>query len=89
MEAAAEANDELMEKYLEEGDLTDAEILEGLRIRTIASEIYPIFCGSAYKNKGVQPMLDGVVNFLPSPLDIPPTEGFRPGHEEGWQHRGA
>ena len=82
MEAAAEANDELMEKYLEEGDLTDAEILEGLRIRTIASEIYPIFCGSAYKNKGVQPMLDGVVNFLPSPLDIPPTEGFRPGHEE-------
>ena len=82
MEAAAEANDELMEKYLEEGDLTDAEILEGLRIRTIASEIYPVYCGSAYKNKGVQPMLDGVVNFLPSPLDIAATEGFRPGHEE-------
>ncbi|MFT0846476.1 elongation factor G [Actinomycetaceae bacterium L2_0104] len=82
MEAAAEANDELMEKYLEEGELTDAEIIEGLRIRTIASEIYPVYCGSAYKNKGIQCMLDGVVNFLPSPLDIPPTEGFRPGHEE-------
>ncbi len=82
MEAAAEANDELMEKYLEEGELTDEEIVAGLRIRTIASEIYPVFCGSAYKNKGVQCMLDGVVNFLPSPLDIPPTEGFRPGHEE-------
>ena len=82
MEAAAEANDDLMEKYLEEGELTAEEILEGLRIRTIASEIYPVYCGSAYKNKGVQPMLDGVVNFLPSPLDIAATEGFRPGHEE-------
>ncbi len=82
MEAAAEANDDLMEKYLEEGELTDEEILEGLRIRTIASEIYPVYCGSAYKNKGVQPMLDGVVNFLPTPLDIAATEGFRPGHEE-------
>ncbi len=82
MEAAAEANDELMEKYLEEGELTDEEIVAGLRARTIASEVYPVFCGSAYKNKGVQCMLDGVVNFLPSPLDIPPTEGFRPGHEE-------
>ena len=82
VEAAAEANEELMEKYLEGTELTSEEIIAGLRQRTIASEIYPVFAGSAYKNKGIQPMLDGVVNFLPSPLDIPPTQGFRPGHEE-------
>ncbi|WP_182050249.1 elongation factor G [Changpingibacter yushuensis] len=82
VEAAAEANEELMEKYLEGTELTSEEIIAGLRQRTIASEIYPVFAGSAYKNKGIQPMLDGVVNFLPSPLDIPATQGFRPGHEE-------
>ncbi len=82
MEAAAEANEELMEKYLEEGELSIEDINAGLRIRTIASEVYPVFCGSAYKNKGVQPMLDGVVNYLPSPLEIPATLGFRPGHED-------
>ncbi|MCF2705893.1 elongation factor G [Arcanobacterium haemolyticum] len=82
MEAAAEANEELMEKYLEEGELTIDEINAGLRQRTIASEVYPVFCGSAYKNKGVQPMLDGVLAYLPSPLDIPATRGFKPGHEE-------
>ncbi|WP_188043015.1 elongation factor G [Changpingibacter yushuensis] len=82
VEAAAEANEELMEKYLEGTELTSEEIIAGLRQRTIASEIYPVFAGSAYKNKGIQPMLDGVMNFLPSPLDIPATQGFRPGHEE-------
>ena len=89
MEEAAEANDDLMEKYLEDGELTTEEMIEGIRIRTIASEIYPVYAGSAYKNKGVQPMLDGVVNFLPAPLDLPPVEGFRPGHEEDIEHRTA
>ncbi|MCI1963961.1 MAG: elongation factor G [Ancrocorticia sp.] len=82
MEAAAEATDELTEKYLEEGELTVDEIKAGLRKRTIDSEIYPVFAGSAYKNKGVQPLLDGVVDYLPAPVDIPPTRGFKPGHEE-------
>ena len=82
MELAAEANDELMEKYLEDGELSTEEIIKGVRIRTIASEIYPVFAGSAYKNKGVQPLLDGVVNFLPAPIDIEAVKGFKPGHEE-------
>ena len=89
VEAAAEANEELMEKYLEGGELTLDEIKRGLRIRTIAGEIYPVFCGSAYKNKGVQPMLDGVVDYLPSPLDIPDVPGFRPGHEDEVDSRKA
>ena len=89
VEAAAEANEELMEKYLEGGELTLDEIKKGLRIRTIAGEIYPVFCGSAYKNKGVQPMLDGVVDYLPSPLDIPDVPGFRPGHEDEVDSRKA
>ena len=89
VEAAAEANEELMEKYLEGGELTLDEIKKGLRIRTIAGEIYPVFCGSAYKNKGVQPMLDGVVDYLPSPLDIPDVPGFRPGHEDEADSRKA
>ena len=73
IEAAAEANEELMNKYLEEGDLSEAEIIEGLRLRTIASEIVPMMCGSAFKNKGVQAMLDKVVELMPAPTDIPPT----------------
>ena len=89
VEAAAEANEELMEKYLEGGELTLDEIKKGLRIRTIAGEIYPVFCGSAYKNKGVQPMLDGVVDYLPSPLDIPDVPGFRPGHQDEVDSRKA
>ena len=89
VEAAAEANEELMEKYLEGGELTLDEIKKGQRIRTIAGEIYPVFCGSAYKNKGVQPMLDGVVDYLPSPLDIPDVPGFRPGHEDEVDSRKA
>jgi elongation factor G len=75
VEAAAEANEELMNKYLGEGQLTEAEIKQGLRLRTIAGEIQPMLCGSAFKNKGVQRMLDAVIEFLPSPIDIPPVAG--------------
>ena len=74
VEAAAEANEELMNKYLEEGDLSEADILKGLRMRTIAFEIVPMVCGSAFKNKGVQAMLDKVVELMPAPTDIPPTK---------------
>jgi elongation factor G len=74
VEAAAEATEELMNKYLEEGDLTEAEIMAGLRQRTIAFEIVPMVCGSAFKNKGVQAMLDKVVELMPAPTDIPPTK---------------
>jgi elongation factor G len=75
VEAAAEANEELMNKYLETGVLTEAEIKRALRMRTIAQEITPMLCGSAFKNKGVQAMLDAVVDYLPSPVDIPPVTG--------------
>jgi elongation factor G len=75
VEAAAEADEELMTKYLESGDLSPEEVMRGLRKRTIASEIVPMLCGSAFKNKGVQAMLDAVVHYLPSPIDIPPVNG--------------
>ncbi len=75
VEAAAEASEELMNKYLESGELTAEEIRQGLRARTISGEIVPMLCGSAFKNKGVQAMLDAVVEYLPSPIDIPPVEG--------------
>jgi len=75
VEAAAESSEELMNKYLEEGDLSEAEIKAGIRARTLAVEIQPMFCGTAFKNKGVQRMLDGVIDFLPSPVDIPPVAG--------------
>jgi elongation factor G len=76
VEAAAEASEELMNKYLEEGELTEAEITLGLRTRTIASEIQPMLCGTAFKNKGVQRMLDAVIELMPSPVDIPPVKGM-------------
>jgi len=75
LESAADANDELMDKYLEEGELTLTEIKQGIRIRTIANEISPVYCGSAFKNKGVQNVLDGIVDFLPSPLDVKAVKG--------------
>jgi elongation factor G len=75
VEAAAESSEELMEKYLEEGDLTLEEIQKGIRTLTIATEIVPMMCGTAFKNKGVQAMLDGVVDYLPSPVDIPDVKG--------------
>ena len=76
VEAAAEASEELMNKYLEEGDLSEEEITAGLRQRTLATEIQPMLCGTAFKNKGVQRMLDAVVELLPSPVDVPPVPGF-------------
>jgi elongation factor G len=78
VESAAEASEEMMNKYLEEGDLSEAEIKNCLRIRTIASEIVPMLCGSAFKNKGVQAMLDAVIDYLPAPTDIPPVKGELP-----------
>jgi elongation factor G len=76
VEAAAEASEELMNKYLEEGDLSEDEITQGLRLRTINSEIQPMLCGTAFKNKGVQRMLDAVLELMPSPLDVKAIKGF-------------
>ena len=76
VENAAEANEELMNQYLETGELSQEQIIKGIRTRTIACEIQPMFCGSSFKYKGVQRMLDGVIDFLPSPIDIPPVSGF-------------
>ncbi len=76
VEAAAEANDELTEKYLEEGALSDIEIMTGIRERTLRNEIVPAFCGSAFKNKGVQPLLDGVIHYLPAPDEVKSIRGF-------------
>ena len=76
VESAAEASEELMNKYLENGELSKEDIVAGIRQRCIAGEIQPMFCGSSFKNKGVQRMLDGVIQFLPSPVDIPPVPGF-------------
>jgi len=75
VEAAAEANDELMDKYLENGELSEEEIKEGIRSRTLANEITPMFCGSAFKNKGVQALLDAVIEYMPSPVDVPSIKG--------------
>ncbi len=82
IEAAAEANDELMEKYLEDGDLSEEEIIAGIRKRTLANEIVPVFGGSAFKNKGVQAMLDAVIQYLPSPAEVKAIEGTLDDKEE-------
>jgi elongation factor G len=83
VESAAEANEELMNKYLEEGELSVEEIKSGLRQRTIAGEIVPMLCGSAFKNKGVQAMLDAVIDYMPAPSDIPPVKGELENGKEG------
>src|SRR3569833_4768920 len=83
VEAAAESSEELMNKYFEEGDLSEADILAGLRARTIASEIVPMMCGTAFKNKGVQAMLDKVVELMTAPTDIPPVKGELDNGEQG------
>ncbi len=75
VEVAAEADEELMESYFENGDLSEQEIKRGIRIRTLKNEIIPVFCGSAFKNKGVQTLLDGVIDFMPSPSDVPAING--------------
>lgn len=82
VENVAEASEDLMEKYLEEGELTIEEIKAGVRALTVANEAYPVFCGSAFKNRGVQPMLDAVLDYLPSPLDVPAMIGHLPSDEE-------
>jgi elongation factor G len=76
VEAAAESSEELMNKYLEEGDLSEEDIMVGIRTRTLSVDIIPMFCGTAFKNKGVQAMLDAVINYLPSPSDRPPVKGI-------------
>jgi len=83
VESAAEASETLMDKYLGSGELSEAEIKLGLRTRTIASEIVPMMCGSAFKNKGVQAMLDGVIDYMPAPTDIPPVKGELENGKEG------
>lgn len=76
LEAAAESSEEFMDKYLETSSLTDDEIVKGIRARTLTNDIVPVFCGSAFKNKGVQALLDAVIMYLPSPADIPPISGI-------------
>jgi elongation factor G len=83
LEAAAEASEGLMNKYLESGNLTEEEIKQGLRSRTLSAEIVPMLCGSAFKNKGVQAMLDAVIELLPSPTDVPPVKGILDNEQEG------
>ena len=83
VEAAAEASEELMNKYLENGELSEEDIKAGLRSRTLNAEIVPMLCGSAFKNKGVQAMLDAVIEYLPAPTDIPPVEGILENEQPG------
>ncbi|HPI60755.1 MULTISPECIES: elongation factor G [Zoogloeaceae] len=86
VEAAAEASEELMDKYLENGALSEEEVIAGLRARTLACEIQPMLCGTAFKNKGVQRMLDAVIQYLPSPVDIPPVAGIDDDEKEVVRH---
>ena len=87
LEAAVEFDDELMEKYLEGAELTDDEVRRAIRKATIANGIVPVLCGSAFKNKGVQQLLDAVVDYLPSPLEVPPIKGHLPHHDETFETR--
>ncbi|WEA07189.1 elongation factor G [Pantoea dispersa] len=84
--AAAEASEALMDRYLEQGDLSEDEVIAGLRQRTLAGEIQPMLCGSAFKNKGVQRMLDAVIELMPSPLDVPPVAGINERGEHDERH---
>jgi elongation factor G len=88
VEAAAEANETLMDKYLNEGELSEAEIIAGLRERTLKVEVIPVYCGTAFKNKGVQAMLDGVIQLLPSPTDRPPVQGLDENDKEDTRKAG-
>ena len=78
LEAVAETSEDLLDRYLSEGSLSEEQIFHGLRLGTLSGTLVPVLCGSAFKNKGIQPLLDAVVDFLPSPLDVPPIEGYRP-----------
>ncbi len=86
VEAAAEASEELMEAYLEEDSLSEAQIIEGLRIGTLSNDIVPCLCGTAFKNKGVQALLDKVIELMPSPVDVPPIKGILENEKEGLRH---
>jgi len=89
IEAAAEASEELMDKYLEEGTLSEQEIKEGIRLQTLSNQIVPAFCGSAFKNKGVQALLDAVVEYMPSPMDVPAITGILDDKNESEGSRAA
>jgi elongation factor G len=89
VEAAVEHDDELIEKYLGGEELTDDELRHAIRSATIKGVLFPVFCGSAFKNKGVQALLDGVIDYLPSPLDVPPIQGHLPHHDETFETREA
>ncbi len=86
LEAAAEANEEVMEKYLEEGDLAEEELMKAIRERTLANEIVPVLCGSAFKNKGVQAVLDAVVDYMPAPTEVKAIEGIKDDGEKRESH---
>ena len=88
IEAAAEGSEELLNKYLETGELSEAEIIKGLRDRSIRNEIVVCMCGSAFKNKGVQAMLDAIIEFMPSPVEMPPVKGLLPDGKEGTRKAG-
>lgn len=88
VEAAAESSEELMNKYLEDGELTEAEVMSGIRARTLTCDIIPMFCGTAFKNKGVQAMLDAVVHYLPSPAERPPVKGIDENEKEAERKAG-
>ena len=88
VEAAAEASEDLMNKYLEEGELSEEEVISGIRERTLRGEIIPAFCGTAFKNKGVQAMLDAVIRYLPSPSDRPPVKGIDENEQEAFRKAG-
>jgi elongation factor G len=89
IEAAVEHDEELLEKYLEGHEITTDELVEAIRQATIDGHLFPVFCGSAFKNKGVQPLLDGVIDYLPSPLDIEAIQGHLPHHDETFEAREA
>jgi elongation factor G len=86
VETAAEASEELMEKYLETGELSEEEIKQGVRIRTLNMEIVPALCGTAFKNKGVQAMLDAVIDYMPAPTDVPAIKGIKEDESEDERH---
>jgi elongation factor G len=89
VEAAVEHDDELLEKYLVGEELTEEELRRAIREATVAGQLFPVFCGTAFKNKGVQALLDGVIDYLPSPVDIPPIQGHPPQHDEHHEDREA
>jgi elongation factor G len=89
LEAAAEASEELMDAYLEDGDLSEAQIKQGLRLRTLSNEVVPAMCGSAFKNKGVQSMLDAVIEYMPAPIDVPAIRGILDDGKDTEAERGA